>query len=50
MGGVRKLARILKGSGAELYVVPGNEDDLEILKEYFEGSVVEPGTVVEIEG
>ncbi|WCN29241.1 metallophosphoesterase [Thermococcus kodakarensis] len=50
VGGVRKLARILKGSGAELYVVPGNEDDLEILKEYFEGSVVEPGTVVEIEG
>ncbi|WP_054841146.1 metallophosphoesterase [Thermococcus peptonophilus] len=49
-GGVRKLARILKGSGAELYVVPGNEDDPEILKEYFEDSVVEPGTVVEIGG
>ncbi|WP_367884326.1 metallophosphoesterase [Thermococcus sp. JCM 11816] len=51
VGGVRKLARILKGSGgAELYIVPGNEDDPEVLKEYFEGSVVEPGTVVEIEG
>lgn len=40
----------MKGSGAELYVVPGNEDDPEILKEYFEDSVVEPGTVVEIGG
>ncbi|MBP1912368.1 metallophosphoesterase family protein [Thermococcus stetteri] len=49
-GGLRKLARILKSSGAELYVVPGNEDDPDILKEYFEGSVVEPGTIVEIEG
>lgn len=50
VGGVRKLARILKGSGAELYIAPGNEDDPEVLKEYFESSVVEPGTVVEIEG
>lgn len=50
VGGVRKLARILKGSGAALYIVLGNEDDPEILKEYFGDSVVEPGTVVEIEG
>lgn len=50
MGGVRKFVRILKGLGVEFYVVFGNEDDLEILKEYFEGLVVEFGMVVEIEG
>lgn len=50
VGGVRKFVRILKGLGVEFYVVFGNEDDLEILKEYFEGLVVEFGMVVEIEG
>ncbi|WP_297465146.1 metallophosphoesterase [Thermococcus sp.] len=49
-GGLRKLARILKDSGARLYVVPGNEDDPELLKKYFGESVVEPGSVVDIEG
>ena len=48
--GLRKLARILKGSGAELYIVPGNEDDPELVKRFFEGNVVEPGSIVEIAG
>jgi len=50
IGAVRKLARILKNSGAVLYIVPGNEDDPEVVREFFDDSVVEPGTVVEIEG
>ncbi|ASJ12181.1 metallophosphoesterase [Thermococcus thioreducens] len=49
-GALRKLARVLKGSGAVLYIVPGNEDDPELLREFFGDSVVEPGTVIEIEG
>ncbi|ASJ08951.1 metallophosphoesterase [Thermococcus siculi] len=49
-GALRKLARILKGSGARLYVVPGNEDDAEIVRQFFGDAVVEPGTLVEIEG
>lgn len=49
-GALRKLARVLKGSGARLYVVPGNEDDPELVREFFGDAVVEPGTVVEIEG
>ena len=49
-GALRKLARVLKGSGARLYIVPGNEDDVELVKEFFDDAVVEPGTVVEIEG
>jgi predicted phosphodiesterase len=48
--GLRRLARILKGSGAELYVVPGNEDDPQLLKEFFGDALVPPGTVVEIGG
>ncbi|AFL94470.1 putative metallo-dependent phosphatases-like protein [Thermococcus cleftensis] len=50
IGAVRKLARVLKSSGAKLYVVPGNEDDYETVNEFFGESVVDPGTVVEIEG
>ena len=50
ISGLRKLARILKGSGARLYIVPGNEDDRGLLEEFFSGSVVEPGNVVEIGG
>ncbi len=49
-GALRKLARILKGSGACLYIVPGNEDDPELVRDFFGDAVVEPGTVVEIEG
>ncbi len=49
-GALRKLARVLKGSGARLYIVPGNEDDVELVKEFFDDAVVDPGTVVEIEG
>lgn len=49
-GALRKLARVLKGSGATLYVVPGNEDDPELVKEFFDDAVVAPGSVVEIEG
>ncbi|ASJ03186.1 metallophosphoesterase [Thermococcus profundus] len=49
-GAIRKLASILKGSGAELYIVPGNEDDVEVIREFFGDAVVDPGTVVEIEG
>ncbi|MDI3474358.1 MAG: hypothetical protein PWQ95_86 [Thermococcaceae archaeon] len=49
-GGLRRLARILKSSGSRLYIVPGNEDDEELLKEYFEDSILRPGTVLEIEG
>ncbi|WP_297535627.1 metallophosphoesterase [Thermococcus sp.] len=48
--GLRKLARILKGSGAKLYIVPGNEDSRELLEKFFGDSVVEPGSLVEIEG
>ncbi len=48
--GLRRIARILKGSGARLYVVPGNEDNLKLLREFFGDAVVEPGSVVEIEG
>ncbi|GAB6135709.1 metallophosphoesterase [Thermococcus prieurii] len=48
--GLRKLARVLKGSGAKLYIVPGNEDDPELLRRFFGESLVEPGSVVEIGG
>ena len=48
-GALRRLARILKGS-ANLYIVPGNEDDPAILKKFFGDAVVEPGTVIEIGG
>ncbi|MCD6525163.1 MAG: metallophosphoesterase [Thermococcus sp.] len=48
--GLRKLARILKGSGAKLYIVPGNEDCKKLLQEFFGDNVVEPGSIVEIEG
>lgn len=50
IAGLRKLAHILKGSGAKLYIVPGNEDDVELVKKFFGESVVNPGSVVEIEG
>ena len=50
IGAVRKLARILKSSGAGLYIVPGNEDDAGLLREFFGDSLVEPGTVIEIGG
>ncbi|WP_297439029.1 metallophosphoesterase [Thermococcus sp.] len=50
IGAVRKLARILKASGAKLYIVPGNEDDPDIIREFFGEDVVEPGTLIEIEG
>ena len=49
-GALRKLARVLKGSGAKFYVVPGNEDDPELVREFFGGAVVEPGSVIKIEG
>ncbi len=49
-GGLRKLARILKGSGAKLYIIPGNEDDEELLTEFFGESLIKPGSVVEIRG
>ncbi|WP_456421412.1 metallophosphoesterase [Thermococcus sp.] len=48
--GLRKLARILKGSGAKLYIVPGNEDDPELLVKFFGKNLIEPGSIVEIEG
>jgi len=48
--GLRRLARILKASGARLYIVPGNEDDPELLRRFFGESLVEPGSVVEIGG
>jgi predicted phosphodiesterase len=48
--GLRKLARILKGSGARLYIVPGNEDDPELLRRFFGENLIEPGSVVEIGG
>ncbi|QDA31118.1 metallophosphoesterase [Thermococcus indicus] len=50
IGAVRKLARVLKNPGMELYVVPGNEDDPPVVREFFRESVVEPGTIVEIVG
>jgi len=49
-GAIRKLAHVLKGYGVKLYVVPGNEDDPELVREFFGDAVVEPGTIVEIEG
>ncbi len=48
--GLRKLARILKGSGAKLYIVPGNEDCKKLLREFFGEDVIEPGSIIEIEG
>ncbi len=48
--GLRKLARVLKASGAKLFIVPGNEDDPALVREFFAESVVEPGTIVEIAG
>ncbi len=50
IGAVRRLARILKASRAKLYIVPGNEDDPGIIREFFGEDVVEPGTLVEIAG
>jgi len=49
-GALRKLARILKRSGAELYIVPGNEDDPELMREFFGERIVKPGAVIEIKG
>ncbi len=50
LSGLRRLAKILKNSRARLFIVPGNEDDPKLLREFFGNSVVEPGTVVEIGG
>ncbi|NJE06462.1 metallophosphoesterase [Thermococcus sp. M36] len=49
-GSLRKLAGVLRGSDARLYIVPGNEDDPELVREFFGDTVFEPGTIVEIEG
>ncbi|NJE84641.1 metallophosphoesterase [Thermococcus sp. CX2] len=49
-GALRKLARMFDGSNARIYIVPGNEDDLEMLREFFGENLIEPGSVVDIEG
>ncbi|HIP88598.1 MAG TPA: metallophosphoesterase [Thermococcus paralvinellae] len=48
---LKKLLSILENSGAGIYIVPGNEDDIEILRRNIRISrIVSPGSVVEIEG
>ncbi|ASJ10865.1 metallophosphoesterase [Thermococcus sp. P6] len=49
-GALRKLARILKGSDAVVYIVPGNEDSVELLREFFGRAVMKPGSVIDIGG
>ena len=47
--GVRELSKILKPV-PRLVIVPGNEDDEGVLKDIFGASLVEPGSVISIEG
>ncbi|AHF79545.1 Metallo-dependent phosphatase [Thermococcus paralvinellae] len=48
---LKELLLILENSGARVYIVPGNEDDIEILRQNVRISkIVPPGSVVEIEG
>ncbi|USS40937.1 metallophosphoesterase [Thermococcus aggregans] len=46
---VRELLDILENSGAEVYIVPGNEDSEEVLKKLVRKSrIVEPGKIIRI--
>nr|WP_048159693.1 metallophosphoesterase [Thermococcus barophilus] len=46
-----ELLHILENSKAEVYIVPGNEDDVSILRRHITLSkIVPPGTIIEIEG
>ncbi|WP_324735413.1 metallophosphoesterase [Thermococcus sp. SY098] len=46
-----ELLHILENSKAEVYIVPGNEDDVSILrKRTARSKIVPPGTIIEIEG
>lgn len=46
-----ELLHILENSKAEVYIVPGNEDDISILrKRTARSKIVPPGTIIEIEG
>jgi len=45
------LLHILENSNAAVYIVPGNEDDVSILRKHIVSSkIVPPGAVIEIEG
>ncbi|WP_056934926.1 metallophosphoesterase [Thermococcus barophilus] len=46
-----ELLQILENSKAKVYIVPGNEDDVSILRRHITLSkIVPPGTIIEIEG
>lgn len=48
---VRRLLHILENAKCEVYIVPGNEDDVEILRELVKKShIIAPGSIIEIEG
>ncbi|WP_048149525.1 metallophosphoesterase family protein [Palaeococcus ferrophilus] len=46
-----RILSILENSGAEVFIVPGNEDDEGLIRVHAERAVVvKPGTVIELEG
>ncbi|WP_461866949.1 metallophosphoesterase family protein [Thermococcus sp.] len=48
---VEILLRILENSKSEVYIVPGNEDDVEILRELVKRAhITAPGSIIEIGG
>ncbi|WP_456397833.1 metallophosphoesterase [Palaeococcus sp. (in: euryarchaeotes)] len=48
---LKSILHILENSGAQVYIVPGNEDDENILKEVAKNSkILFPGSILEIEG
>ncbi|WP_456394603.1 metallophosphoesterase family protein [Thermococcus sp.] len=48
---VRRLLHILENAECEVYIVPGNEDDVEILRGLVGRShIIAPGSIIEIEG
>ncbi len=48
---VRELIRMLENSRSKVYIIPGNEDDVEILRGLVQKShIVAPGSIIEIEG
>ncbi|MBO8174746.1 MAG: metallophosphoesterase [Thermococcus sp.] len=47
---VKDLIHILENSGAEVYIIPGNEDDVSIIRKYTKSAkILSPGSVIEIE-
>ncbi|MDK2869134.1 MAG: hypothetical protein PWP39_369 [Pyrococcus sp.] len=48
---LKKLAFIFRKSGALVYIVPGNEDDVELIKRIIPNSIlVKPGSVIKLYG